>query len=239
VWIISAGYGLISPSNRIAPYGATFAPKQRDSIANGSIQPDELNAMWWRLLCHWRPPLLPTGAPRSITEIASRDPRATNLFVLPPDYFRALREDLAGALACTDSPENFIILSSEQIPPKVLERNIIRTDARLQTYLGGARASLGIRIARILLDKLRPNSINLESSRKLVLTLLQKHGVSGSFDRHRLTDAEVVKFIEAELLTGPTTSYSSSLRKLRDSGRACEMRRFRDLFKKTKQKLYG
>src|SRR5688572_14417374 len=33
LWIVSAGYGLISPADAIIPYGATFTPGQPDSVS--------------------------------------------------------------------------------------------------------------------------------------------------------------------------------------------------------------
>ncbi len=236
LWIVSAGYGLISPSDAIIPYGATFTPGQPDSVsATSDPSPAESSIAWWRLLAQWRSPTLAPDAPRSVAQVVSRYPQATNLLVLPPDYFKALREDLRQALAIITDAPRLIILSSEDQSQTGLADNAIKIDARLQSHLGGARSSLGIRTARAILQALAGKSITMASARAVVSELVVRHGVSQAFDRKPMTDEQVMTFVSEALSKNRSLSYSKALRTFRDAGFACEMKRFRKLFAATRE----
>lgn len=45
-----------------------------------------------------------------------------------------------------------------------------------------------------------------------------------------MTDEEVRRFIRRELGSAPDSSHTGLLRTLRDAGKACEQKRFRNLF---------
>jgi hypothetical protein len=236
LWIVSAGYGLISPSDEIIPYGATFTPDQPDTVSPVSDpSPNESSVTWWQLLSKWRPSTLQPGAPRSVAEVVLRDPKATNVLVLPPDYFRALREDLRESISRLGDARNLIILSSDEKSCAELPNNTIKLDARLQVYLGGARSSLGIRTARAILQKLVGHSVNLTSAREVVAELVSCHGVATIYNRKPVTDAQVIEYVLGELSRNRAISYSRALRHFRDAGFACEMKRFRKLYAATRE----
>ena len=236
LWIVSAGYGLISPADLIIPYGATFAQGQPDSVsASSDPAPVSSSIAWWRLLAQWRPPTILPDAPRSVAEVVLRQPQATHLLVLPPDYFRALRDDLRESLNHLADSRKLIIVSSDEKSCAELPNNTIKIDARLQVYLGGARSSLGIRTARAILQELAGKPVHLASARKVVTELLSRHGVAQIYDRRSVADSQVMLFISGELSKNRLLSYSQALRKFRDAGFACEMKRFRKLFAATRE----
>ena len=237
LWIVSAGYGLISPSDAIIPYGATFTPGQPDSVSDPSgASSAEASVAWWRILAQWRPPALPRAAPRSIADVVSRHPQATNLLVLPPDYFGALLEDLRESLHRSADPGRLIILSSDGRLHAEFPNNSIKIDARLQTHLGGARSSLGVRTVRAILGELEDRAINVESARQAVAGLLSRHGVAKIYDRTPVADGQVVQFVSDELSRNHSLSFTQALRRFRDAGFACEMKRFRRLFSATRDR---
>lgn len=233
LWIVSAGYGLISPADEIVPYGATFAPGQPDSIS--PVSSAEASVAWWQMLTQWRPPNLAPNAPRSIAETVAKYPEASNLLVLSPDYYRALSEDLHAALAQIANPDRLIILSSDNRSQGNLEKNTIKVDARLQTHVGGARSSLGVRTARAVLQELSGEPVTLSSFRKAMNRLIGRHGVVQVFDRDPMTNEQVADFINAELAQEASLSSTRLLEKLRGSGRACERKRFHKLFTAAKE----
>lgn len=236
LWIVSAGYGLISPADKIVPYGATFAPGQPDSIATdlgGSSS--ESSEAWWRLLSLWRPPCVQPGTPRSVANVVSKSPDAANVLVLSPDYFRALRGDLCQSLKIIPDPQRLIILTSDDRSAGDLAGNTIRIDARLQVHLGGARSSLGIRTAQAVLEELEGKPITVDSFRAAMKNLIARHGVVQVYDRQPQTDEQVLEYISAEISQGGSFSPTGLLGKFRSSGRQCERKRFQKLFDAVKE----
>lgn len=54
-----------------------------------------------------------------------------------------------------------------------------------------------------------------------------------TFDRERLTDEQVERFIRAEISRMPGLSCTRALRAMRDGGQACEQSRFKSIFHRT------
>ena len=237
LWIVSAGYGLISPADAIIPYGATFTPGQPDSVSDPSgASKAEASTAWWRYLAQWRPPALSQMAPRSIVEVVLRYPQATNVLVLPPDYFGALLGDLRESFSQIADPSRLIVLSSDDRLRTEFPNNSIKIDARLQTHLGGARSSLGVRTVRAILRELEGRAINVESARLAVAGLLSRYGVAMIYDRTPVADGQVVQFVSDQLSRNHSLSFTQALRRFRDAGFACEMKRFRRLFSATRDR---
>jgi hypothetical protein len=174
-------------------------------------------------------------APRSIAQAVIKYPKATNLLVLSPDYYRALSEDLLATRGQIADPDRLIILTSDDRSQADLARNTIKVDARLQNYVGGARSSLGVRTARAVLQELTGHSVTLESFRDAMARLLDRHGVVQTYDRKPLTNEQLADYIHAELAQEASISSTRLLEKLRTSGRACERKRFHRLFTAAKE----
>lgn len=237
LWIVSAGYGLISPADQIIPYGATFAPGHPDSISSASPNSSsEASVEWWRLLSKWCPPGVRIAAPRSIEDMVTQYPGIPNLLVLSPDYFKALRDDLCQSLKIISDAQKLIILSSDERSPGELAANTIRVDARLQAHVGGARSSLGVRTARAVLQELIGEPITVDSFRAAMQRLVTRHGVVQVYDRQPQSDEQVLEFLSANLSEDRTLSSSRLLDKFRSSGRACERKRFHKLFTSVKER---
>ena len=236
LWIVSAGYGLISPADEIIPYGATFSPGQPDSISAGlASSAAESSEAWWGMLSQWRPPSFPIDAPRSVGDVISLTPGAANLLILTPDYFRALRSDLRQTLKIIPDPEKLIILTSDDRSPGELARNTIRIDARLRFHLVGPCSALGIKTARAVLTELEGKPVTVDSFRAALEDLVARYGVEEIYDRQPQADDQVISYIKEELTQSATQSASNLLRKFRDSGRACERKRFQKLFSSVKE----
>lgn len=224
LWILSAGYGLVTPLSPLSPYSATFSPGQADSIScSGSS--DEARS-WWNSLCRWN--RHDWNHPRSIQALVQAYPSDYFLLVASEPYLVAVQEDLREALDWTTDPERFLLISAGAGHlDRRLAHHLLPCDARLRTNLGGAMQSLNVRIARDLLSRSSPAAFRLTEmkaefeSRNLSLAQLER------YHRRHLNDQEVTSFI----VENPLLSCTASLRKLRASGFACEQGRFAQLYK--------
>lgn len=230
LWICSAGYGLISPQSQICSYSATFSAYERDSVTRGfgADARGIVAQQWWRRIATWSGP--DSKALRSLTAIARRYPRVPLLIVASPDYLRAMEQDLAGAVAALSSPSLLMIISAGMRTFGKLTGHLLPCDARLQSCLGGTRASLNIRVAKRLLEYAGVGSINVERIKGQLRKLLMKQPPIKHYRRRIVTDEQIKNFIRSELSKNGVASRSLLLRKFRDSGRACEQSRFADLY---------
>ena len=236
LWVVSAGYGLISAADKIVPYGATFAPGQPDSIVVDSVgSSSESSETWWRLLSQWMPPHFKGDAPRSVANVVSKNPDAANLLVLSPDYFKALRADLCHALKIIPDPHNLIILSSDERSAGELAANTVRVDARLQLHLGGARSSFR--------DPYRPGRSSIagwQTRHGKFIPVGDAEPCSQSRRCPSLRSSAAVQrtgfeVSEYRAFTECVPCLLPSARTIPQSGRACERKRFQKLFASVKE----
>jgi hypothetical protein len=148
--------------------------------------------------------------------------------MLSPPYLRACHDDIQGAIRKSVSPDKFLLISAGTRQPGVFQDILLPADARLQSCLGGTRQALNVRVGqRLLKEGIRNHADAVKYLRKL----LQEQPPVTRYDREKLSDEEVVSMIKASLTRSPGASASRLLREFRDSGYACEQRRFGDLHK--------
>jgi len=221
LWILSAGYGLISSTARIRPYSATFSAGQTDTVtANGSRR------QWWRMLARWSGP--DEGAPRSLGELAQQDPEATVLVALSPPYLDACSEDITAAAATLRRTSQLSLICTGAART-TLPNHMLPGDARLQHLLGGTRQALNVRVLAYLLREDR-GPFTREAASDTLTRLLSTQPKLVEHDRRRCSDAEVRNFIRTCLRRDPSLSHSRLLRQFRNAGNACEQSRFALLF---------
>ena len=231
-FVVSAGYGLVSSETSLAPYAATFALGQADSVAvgKGKVGPTE-NVAWWSQLSAWRP--AGVSCVRSINEAMKQWPRRIHLFALSPYYLDAISEDLARARQQLANPQNLIVISTGKKRHGDLNGNVLSAPADLQTLLGGALVSLSVRLAAEVLKSIPAEKLCLDEVRDFIIDLRAEAKPRDIPKRDPMTDSDLVRFIKKSADSKVTPSYTALLRSLRNSGRACEMKRFRELFRKT------
>lgn len=233
LWVCSAGYGLITGSSRIHSYNATFATNEEDSVTVSvplSLRRDAAQH-WWRMLSRWPGPK--PRSPRTIAGIARKYPKTPLLIVASPQYLDAIEKDvLAAALALVNT--NFLlIISSGYGHSGLLRRHVLPSDARFQALVGGTRASLNVRVARLLLRQSEPDVLSLPKASQFLGRALEKQPSVAIYSRKPMNDADLRRFIRQSTRGRSGTSATNLLRELRDSGRACEQRRFRTLYEET------
>jgi hypothetical protein len=231
LWVISAGYGLISASSRIQPYSAAFSPRHLDCVTS-DLDPSGTIAgfqAWWQTISRWRGPV--AGEPRSIAELVRRNRRAKFVLVASELYLQAVWPDvLEGAKALGKrAAEQLLIISAGTSTFGSLSKCALAVDARLQAYLSGARRSLNVRAARQILLAFRPTD-KFSKVRTEYAALLAASKPLVTLQRERVTNEEVLVFIKKSLSKWSTASASCLLQKFRESGRACEQKRFGRLY---------
>lgn len=217
LWACSAGYGLISADAPLRPYAATFSGGHPDSVPGGA---DGATA-WWHALSLWDGP--DSSQPRSIRELAAKEPTASYLLALSATYLDACREDIVAASSLVRDPDRFVVVSAGGRDRGLLTNFMVPADARLQALLGGTRQALNARIAAHLLSAAIVS--RAEAARHLDRLLAHQPSIQ-RYERKKLSDAEVFALLADGLARSPGASASRLLRQFRDAGYACEQARF-------------
>jgi len=244
LWIVSAGYGLISESTSVSTYSCTFASGQDDSIHKGviTVSKEANSRQWWKELQKWQGP--EPGQPRSVEELVRQNPETTLLVVLSQEYLKAIQDDLRRALEAMVNPDRFLIVSvgTERIHDQLLRKHLLPGDARLQQLFASdpslgrtTMVSLNAKVARRMIEDQASVPLELATQKQRFRDWLDELKPLPKFDRTPMTEVQVKLFIREEVKTNPKTSATQLLRKLRDSGRACEQRRFRQIFDDVKE----
>jgi hypothetical protein len=228
LWVASAGYGLVPGNAKLRGYSATFRAGEADSVAC-SGEPHsvaEQVSAWWGALAEWSGP---ADQPRRVTDLASADPDAHVMVVASPRYVQAMVEDLRGAAKLLGN--RLIIVTSQSFGAgDPLSRNIVASEERLLAEVHGARPALHARVARHILSGAPHHGLDAERLRTRYLEIARIADFRRPPVRQPMTDQEVKRFIKAELRNAPDLSCTRALRILRDGERACEQKRFKNLF---------
>lgn len=221
-WICSAGYGLIPLNSALRPYAATFALGHPDSVGTSKAAVQQ----WWDQHTEWPGPS-PTG-PRSLAMLAASSPGATLIVVLSSTYLRACAHDVLKAVGFLRHPQQLSVISAGTSAAGDLREFLLPVDAHLQTVVGGSLGALNVRVAARLLDMAGNTALDRPTLTKHVRELRRDSTRRPTPQRRPMTDEEVRDFI-AERLNERST-HTALLRQLRDSGLACEQKRFALLF---------
>ncbi len=217
LWACSAGYGLISADSPLRPYAATFTGGHPDSVPGGAVGA----RAWWHALSSWEGPA--ASQPRSIRELAAREPTASYLLALSAPYLHACREDIVAAGSMVRDPDCFVVMSAGARDPDLPANLMVPADARLQALLGGTRQALNARIAAHLLSA---GIVGRAAAARHLARLLAQQPDVPRYERKKLSDAEVLALIADGLTRSPGASASRLLRQFRDAGSAGEQGRF-------------
>jgi len=232
LWVCSAGYGLINCETLLKSYQATFAPGTEDYVAAGVSERSAGIRAWWQGVCKAR---LEGGgsAPRTIEQLGATHPRTPMLVALSLDYLDAVTDDLQRVLQRPFFQEFLSIVSCGTLSQRWAQ-NLLPCDGLMAGAVGGSLTSINVRIARYLLQSISGAAPNVERMAQLARSIPRPATTS----RPRLgrTDGQVRAFIRAGLRRTPTPSHTKLLREYRDSGQACEQRRFAELYHSARRK---
>ncbi len=232
LWVASGGYGLVGRSAMLHPYSATFATGHADSVLLAPNEEHDREAYlieWWEAFSGHAGPQ--RGAPRTVEKLAIDSPDATILVIASPDYVAALSTDLLSARDVLDDPQRLVIVTSTlKGRASRLEENRVASEARLAGRVGGAMTGLHARVARLLIEEIRPSDFTSLKARAFAQRATAKAPVRLRPERDVMSDAQIRSFLQDRFRADPAVTHSRLLRELRASGRACEQHRFRDLF---------
>jgi hypothetical protein len=232
VWVCSAGYGLVTPASRLAPYDATFTSGQPDSVVPpGHPAPRKALREWWATLGTWKGP--PGAGCRSIAAVAASYPGDFLLVALSFDYLTAVADDLRKAAATLPQPHRLAVICAGADGLDGLDAHLLPCDARLRPLAGGALASLNVRLAARLLESSRKD-LSLAGCRSLFQRWMSAQPGRAAPARVPMTDEEVRGFIRTSLAGDPRLRPTPLLRRLRKQGKACEHGRFARLFQEVR-----
>jgi hypothetical protein len=226
LWVASAGYGLVRPSQQLKPYSATFSLGPDSVLAGGrKEQRDLVRREWWASITRANLGHRPT---RTLCDVVASDPGATLLVALSEPYVQALHDDLVAARAQLRGGGRLLMISAGTKKCPGLDDNLLPVDAGLQSALGGSRLSLNVRIARHLVATSATHGWATPAIVESLSAL--RSGSNRPRLRRRMTDAEIVSFIIRATHKERRVSRTDLLRRLRTQGLACEQQRFAGLF---------
>lgn len=237
LWAASAGYGLVPDHALLAPYSATFA-KGPDSVVGSNDKASRIEQiqLWWNRLATFEGP---APGPRSIRELAKRSPKGPILIVASPDYIRAMRADLLVARNELSSPELLSVISNHDLlSDEALSPHLIPVDERSSTVLGiGTMQGLNARVALRLIEETQDGSLTAPRLQERYERMVRHAEKPVKPNRDRMGDQDVVEFLRSELTRNPRAGWTLLLRALRQSGKACEQNRFRELHKTISEEI--
>jgi hypothetical protein len=229
LWICSAGYGLIRPSTKIRAYQATFARGTEDFVAPGTDDQEPIQA-WWAGACAFDL-LEEESFPRSLAALAQAYPRTPLVVALSADYLNAIEQDLRGVLEYSYFERQLSIIScGMRANHPHWKDNLLPCDGRLSASLGGTFTSLNTRIARFLLRSSATSESTVEHFRGLVRSIEGR--TKPQLSRVAQSDREIEKFIQERLMETPPASKTRLLEQFRAAGKACEQKRFGELYQR-------
>jgi len=231
IWIISAGYGLLSADSKVRSYSATFASGQADSVTTGlDSRKKRLHLReWWKAISAWQPHQQP--GLRSIEAVAGEYPSSPCLVAVSADYVNAVQDDLVAAAGVLESTEMLSVITANGTDLYGgLSAHHIALDARVRHELGGTRHSLSVRLARRILENAKEWSLSKTQLQHQVKLMVDRQPPLDTYNRDPMSDDEVKSYIRSQLARDPIKKKSPLLRRLRDSGKACEQARFSQLY---------
>ncbi|MCG8917394.1 hypothetical protein L6E12_16535 [Actinokineospora sp. PR83] len=213
LWVVSAGLGLQPATASFPAYAATFNTAHEDSVASTRVD----RRLWWKGLQDRM------GA-STLVELGSRGPV---LLVLSELYGSALTAELRElGNAGTDV---LLVGGAEEIS------GVYRVPANgsLRKVLGGTLTGLNARMAVSWLAHCEDGVLTSPATTESWARWVERSAHRETYNRTSMTDAEIKKFIRVSVAEQHDISRTRLHRLLRDSGRACEQKRFANLYSET------
>ena len=239
VWVSSAGFGVLSLEDSLPAYSATFSGAHPDCVVSKSDVYNRRIALsdWWQAVCDW--PNSSLRPRRSLESIALEAPSQSLIIVGSDEYLHAMHQDLLRAVAALERPSLLSIFSAGCKELDGLDDSLVRYDARMQGFVGGALRSLNMRVACWALEECGKSKPTYSLLQKRVADQLSKQPDFSMPVRKQMSDDAVRRFILKELIKDSKACHSPLLRKLRKANMACEQKRFANLFREVKGQLDG
>lgn len=213
LWVVSAGLGLQPTTASFPAYAATFSAGHEDSVASTGVD----RRLWWK------------GLQERIgtSTLADLGSRSSVLLVLSEVYGSVLAAELR-ELGQLDG-DTVLVGGSEDIPG--VQR--VRANGSLRKALGGTLTGLNARMAGSWLAHCEDGVLTSPATTESWTRWVERSAHRETYNRTPMTDAEVKDFIRASAAKHDGISRTKLHRLLRESGRACEQKRFANLYSET------
>jgi len=231
LWVLSAGYGLISAKSDIGAYDATFSTGNQNSVSNnlGLISSSiQQNRIWWNELT-----LLNKNS-LSLTELFKRFRNDLFIIAAAPTYINVVKQEIKESISSRLVNEDNLLIITSSIDSELKNFSII-TKEKVRTHkdIGGSVVSIHTRVARQLLKSSKKFQYSIANMKVEYLKLENQSPNIVKKPIRKLTDDEIVKIIKNLITEFSDVKLSSSvvLRMFRDKGYSCEQKRFSRLYK--------
>lgn len=210
--VASAGLGLRDANSKGPAYAATFAGGHHDTV----VPPGPASRLWWRALQDF---------PDTDSLTKSADSKV--LLVLSENYARAMDDDLTEL--AEQGGDLLLVGGARDI--EGLPR--LQADMGLRRQLGGTASSITLRMARRWLAHRKQDALFHQDDARRWSRWASARSELEHYDRQPASDSELRAMIRRLKESDPSLSATRALRGLRDSGVACEQKRFGELFRTT------
>ena len=228
LWVLSAGYGLISKDEPVTPYAASFAAGG-DSIQNltwpSNFSSKQKAQEWWSLLHRYRK----RQDLRRFSKLAKT--KQPLLIILSREYYSAVEPEVIDLIS---AGVNLMIVSAglaqhlKSASPVVRPHILPFSDSfkQVDDYLNKTNVSLNARLATWLVRNHSKAILNgVDAVKPILEGILQDLPPMVRKDVNRMTDEEVLSFIAANY-SDALNSATKMLRRLRDVEQmSCEQKR--------------
>jgi len=223
LYIASAGYGLIHHDTKISSYDATFAPRTLNSI--DKFNKDKAsNIKWWDSINSF--------------QVNSFSDDSYIFVVLPHNYLIAT-QNFIQKLIEVHGKRVFIFRANQNEVLSFMKGYTVEFDLRFNSYQTGTLSSLLARAVLWLSKEIVEHKIPFEHHlfQEHIEKKMKNYTLYKMPKREQLSEEKLIKKIENMIANDGIRTASKGLRKLRESGIACEQKRFGSLFKKVKSQI--
>ena len=95
---------------------------------------------------------------------------------------------------------------------------------------------VNVRVVRRVLERADTDSLRRPKLHRRIRRWMRDAAPLERYDRQAMTDSEVIVFIRRAVRKQIDVRHTRLLRQLRDSGRACEQKRFKRIFEQVERK---
>ena len=231
LYVISAGYGFVSPGDKVAPYCLTVVSDHVDFVGR------KISATQWSPNAWWRALGANTDVNTSLRTILEKEKPDLILMALSISYAHLIVDELRDLTSEFKTRLRVFCVGETSGVLSIIENNVMPYDNRFDgpdSPIRGTKSDFSCRALHHYAQCLRDGLIQGESlaEDKVELASVMADWKSPEKQsRKRQTDEEIMAFI-SDIWDKTSGRSSISLRQLRDSGRSCEQGRFSKLFRK-------
>jgi len=225
LYIASAGYGLIHAKTKICSYNSTFASSTENSITKFIVSADKnANLQWWNMINKFK--------------LSSFEKGSYFFIVLPHEYLLAAQDTIKILVEKFDRNVFIFIANKHSVPP-FMKNYIVKFDSRFNNFQAGVVSNMLQRAVLWLSTEIIKKEIPLchQELQKHIETKMKNFEAFNMPVRLKLNEEEIRIKIKNMILEDKILSATKGLKNFRNSGYACEQKRFGKIFKEVKSEL--